>query len=97
MKLEQFLIREVFDADDFGAVIRIIERHFGVNFPDSAFNEKHHTVYRDPNHLRQINIVCMSKRYSWSDYEGFTLGHSSRVHPDYVHARIFTSQAKAPP
>lgn len=94
MKLESFLIREAFDADDFGAVIRVIERHFGASFPDSAFNEEHHTISRHRSNEYAIDITCMNQRYSWSSFHGFTLHYVSRVGVDYVHARIFTNRMK---
>lgn len=89
MKLEQFLIREAIAANDWGAAICAIERHFRISFPDSAFNEKHRTVYRHPDGEPEINVIYDNRRYSWSSLEGFTLHNSIRVSPDFVHVRIF--------
>ena len=67
MKLDSYIIREAFAAEDWPTVISALEKHFSIKILETTEIE----IYRDRDHYPEIVTCDGNVQYAWCERYGF--------------------------
>jgi hypothetical protein len=67
MKLESYIIREAFAAEDWPTVISALEKHFSIKILETTDME----IHRDKNNYPEIVVCDGNAQYAWCEHNGF--------------------------